>query len=123
MPGSTQKTVLIVDDIKFFRTATERTLTKAGYAVITAANGEEGLRLAREKKPSLILLDMLLPKLDGPSVLHTLKADSTIKKIPVLVLTSLSQRNEEKLVSDGAAGFLEKDRLVSDSQPLLQAIA
>jgi two-component system, NtrC family, sensor kinase len=123
MPSAAQKTVLIVDDSKFFRTATERTLTKTGYSVITAADGEEALRLAHEKVPSLILLDMLLPKLDGPSVLHRLKADSTTRKIPVLVLTSLSVRNEEKLVHDGAAGFLEKDRLVKDSQPLLQAIA
>jgi len=123
MPQATRKTVLIVDDSKFFRTVTERTLSKAGYAVITAADGEEALRLAHEKNPSLILLDMLLPKLDGPSVLHRLKADSTTKKIPVLVLTSLSQRNEEKLVADGAAAFLEKDRLVKDSQPLLHAIA
>ena len=123
MPQATRKTVLIVDDSKFFRAVTERTLSKAGYAVITAADGEEALRLAHEKNPSLILLDMLLPKLDGPSVLHRLKADSTTKKIPVLVLTSLSQRNEEKLVADGAAAFLEKDRLVKDSQPLLHAIA
>jgi CheY-like chemotaxis protein len=123
MPQAARKTVLIVDDSKFFRTATERTLTKIGYSVITAADGEEALRLAHEKMPSLILLDMLLPKLDGPSVLHRLKADSATKKIPVLVLTSLSQRNEEKLVAEGAAAFLEKERLVKDSQPLLQAIS
>jgi len=123
MPQSATKTVLIVDDSKFFRTATERTLTKAGYTVITAADGEQGLRVACEKTPNLILLDMLLPKLDGPSVLHQLKADSKTRKIPVLVLTSLSQRNEEKLVADGAAAFLEKERLAKDFQPLLQAIA
>ncbi|MBV8053529.1 MAG: response regulator [Acidobacteriaceae bacterium] len=123
MPLSNAKTVLIVDDSKFFRTATERTLTKAGYSVITATDGEEGLHVAREQMPGLILLDMLLPKLDGPSVLHQLKADSKTRKIPVLVLTSLSQRNEEKLVSEGAAAFLEKERLVKDFQPLLQAIS
>ncbi|HXY04450.1 MAG TPA: response regulator [Terriglobales bacterium] len=117
------KTVLIVDDSRFFRTATERTLTRAGYGVVTAGDGEEALRAAREKVPNLILLDMLLPKLDGASVLRRLKADPSTKKIPVLVLTSLSQRNEEKLVADGAAGFLEKERLTKDSQPLLQALA
>jgi two-component system, NtrC family, sensor kinase len=120
---SAAKTVLVVDDSRFFRTATERALVKAGYSVLVAADGEEALRVTREKLPALILLDMLLPKLDGPTVLHRLKADPATKKIPVLVLTSLSQRNEEKLVADGAAGFLEKDQLTKDAQPLLHAIA
>lgn len=123
MPPPSIKTVLVVDDSRFFRTATERTLVKSGYAVLTAADGEEALQIAGEKIPSLILLDMLLPKLDGPSVLQRLKADPKTQKIPVLVLTSLSQRNEEKLVKDGAAAFLEKDQLTKDAQPLLQAIA
>jgi chemosensory pili system protein ChpA (sensor histidine kinase/response regulator) len=123
MPQSPIKTVLIVDDSRFFRTATERVLVRSGYTVVSASDGEEALRVARDKLPSLILLDMLLPKLDGAGVLHQLKGDSTTAKIPVLVLTSLSQRNEEKLVKDGAAGFLEKDQLTKDPQPLLQAIA
>ncbi|HXZ31465.1 MAG TPA: response regulator [Terriglobales bacterium] len=123
MTAPATRTVLLVDDSRFFRTATERALAKAGYAVVTAADGEEALTVAREKIPSLILLDMLLPKLDGASVLHRLKADPKTQKIPVLVLTSLSQRNEEKLVKDGAAAFLEKDQLTKDPQPLLQAIA
>ena len=122
MPPTLTKTVLLVDDSKFFRTATERTLAKSGYSVITASDGEEALRVAREKLPGLILLDMLLPKLDGAGVLRRLKAEPATAKIPVLVLTSLSQRNEEKLVKEGAAGFLEKDQLVKDPQPLLQAI-
>jgi CheY-like chemotaxis protein len=123
MPPAVLKTVLVVDDSKFFRTATERTLARAGYSVITATDGEEALRVAREKIPSLILLDMLLPGADGPSVLRRLKEDPATKKIPVLVLSSLSQRNEEKLVADGAAAFLEKDRLVKDFHPLLESIA
>jgi CheY-like chemotaxis protein len=122
MPPPPVKTVLVVDDSRFFRTATERALVKAGYAVISAADGEDALLVASAKMPSLILLDMLLPKLDGASVLHRLKADPKTKKIPVIVLTSLSQRNEEKLMKDGAAAFLEKDLLTKDPQPLLQAI-
>lgn len=123
MAQASIKTVLLVDDSRFFRTATERTLVKAGYGVVTASDGEEALHVAREKLPSLILLDMLLPKLDGAGVLRRLKAEPATAKIPVLVLTSLSQRNEEKLVKDGAAGFLEKDQLTKNPQPLLQAIA
>jgi CheY-like chemotaxis protein len=121
--SSPMKTVLVVDDSRFFRTATERALVKAGYSVISAADGEEAVRVAREKLPSLILLDMLLPKIDGPGVLRQLKNEPSTANIPVLVLTALSQRNEEKLVKDGAAGFLEKDQLTKDPQPLLQAIA
>lgn len=123
MLQASAKTVLLVDDSRFFRTATERTLAKAGYSVVTAGDGEEAVRIAREKLPSLVVLDMLLPKLDGAGVLRRLKADPATAKIPVLVLTSLSQRNEEKLVKDGASGFLEKDQLTKDPQPLLQAIA
>jgi CheY-like chemotaxis protein len=119
----TMKTILVVDDSRFFRTTTERILVKSGYGVVSASDGEEALRVAREKLPSLILLDMLLPKLDGAGVLRKLKSEPATAKIPVLVLTSLSQRNEEKLVNDGAAGFLEKDQLTKDSQPLLQTIA
>lgn len=122
MAQTSAKTVLLVDDSRFFRTVTERTLSKSGYNVISASDGEEALRVAREKLPGLILLDMLLPKLDGAGVLRGLKADPVTAKIPVLVLTSLSQRNEERLVKDGAAGFLEKDQLTKDPQPLLQAI-
>jgi CheY-like chemotaxis protein len=123
MPSLATKTVLLVDDSRFFRIATERVLVHHGYAVVSASDGEEALRVAREKLPSLILLDMLLPKLDGAVVLRKLKSEKATANIPVLVLTSLSERNKEKLVNDGAAGFLEKDQLAKNPQPLLQAIA
>lgn len=123
MLESVNKTVLMVDDSKFFRISTERTLAKAGYTVVTACDGEEALRVAGQKHPSLILLDMLLPKMDGPAVLRRLKEDAATAQIPVLVLTSLSQRNEDKLVKAGATGFLEKEHLTSDPKPLLQAIS
>ena len=58
--------ILIVDDSRLLRISNERTLMKAGYEVITAADGEEGLRLAIESKPDLVVLDMMLPKLSGP---------------------------------------------------------
>jgi CheY-like chemotaxis protein len=65
---------------------------------------------------------MLLPKLDGPSVLHALKADPETARIPVVVVTALSQKNEEKLVHEGAAAFLEKGALLVGSEPLLRTI-
>jgi CheY-like chemotaxis protein len=102
------RTVLLVEDSKFLRAATEQTLKKAGYLVVTAVDGMEALTVARESLPDLILLDMMLPKLDGPSVLRALKADSVTAQIPVVVVTALSQKNEEKLMQDGAAAFLER---------------
>ena len=80
------------------------------------------MQVAHDGHPNLILLDMMLPKLDGPSVLRGLKADPLTAKIPVVVVTGLSQRNESKLIRDGAAAFLEKDALLNSSEPLLIAI-
>jgi CheY-like chemotaxis protein len=106
--------VLLVDDSKFLRMANEHALSKAGYQVSTAADGEEALRVANDKLPDIILLDMMLPKISGPEVLKTLKANPATKDIPVIVLTSLSQKNEEKLLHEGAAAYFEKSTLGLD---------
>ena len=106
--------VLLVEDSKLLRLVNERTLTKAGYTVTTAADGEEGLRFAQEKLPDVILLDMLLPKLSGPDVLRKLKESPATAAIPVIVLSSLSQKNEKKLLEDGAAAYFEKSGLDLD---------
>ena len=106
--------VLLVDDSKFLRMANEHALSKAGYQVSTAADGEEALRVANAKLPDIILLDMMLPKISGPEVLKTLKANPATKDIPVIVLTSLSQKNEEKLLHEGAAAYFEKSTLGLD---------
>jgi putative two-component system response regulator len=81
---------------------------------LTAADGVEALQLAFAELPNIILLDMMLPKLSGPEVLKSLKANPLAKDIPVIVLTSLSQKNEEKLIHDGAAAFFEKSSLELD---------
>jgi CheY-like chemotaxis protein len=118
-------TVLLIDDSKFLRRANELSLAKAGHQIITASDGEEGLRLARAKRPDVIVLDMLLPKLGGAQLLEFLKADPLTAKIPVIVLSSLSQKNEEKLVAAGAAAYLEKSNLALDqnSSELSRTIA
>jgi len=106
--------VLLVDDSKFFRMANEHALSKAGFEVSAAADGEEALQVVNDKLPDIILLDMMLPKISGPDVLRALKANPATMDIPVIVLTSLSQRNEEKLLSEGAAAYLEKSTLELD---------
>lgn len=101
------ETILLVEDSKFLRIATERLLSKAGYRVICARDGDEALVLAGSKIPDLIVLDMLLPKLSGPEVLRSLKKNDLTSHIPVVVLSSLSQNNGPKLVQEGADAFIE----------------
>jgi CheY-like chemotaxis protein len=107
-------TILLIDDSKFLRLATERALARAGYHVLSAHDGEVALNLARTKAPDLILLDMLLPKMPGPEVLKALKSDPATKAIPVVVFTGLSHKNAERLRHDGAFAFLEKSGLDLD---------
>ena len=116
--------ILLVEDSKFLRLATERALSHAGYEVSSAGDGEQALIMAREKLPDLILLDMLLPKISGPEVLRALKSDMATASIPVVVLTGLSQKNAERLQEDGADGFLEKSALGLDqgAEALLVAV-
>jgi len=117
--------ILLVDDSKFLRIATERALGRAGYEVYTATHGEHVLEMAREKRPDLILLDMLLPGMTGPDVLKALKKDPATKNIAVVAFTGLSQKNAERLQQDGAFAFLEKSNLGLDKGcvELLTALA
>ena len=106
--------ILLIDDSKFLRLATERALARVGYDVSSATDGEQALEVAREKKPDLILLDMLMPKMTGPDVLRALKNDPETARIAVVVFTGLSQKNAERLQQDGACAFLEKSELGLD---------
>jgi CheY-like chemotaxis protein len=111
---STNFKILLVEDSKFLRLATERALARAGYKMTSAEDGVEALRLAHEVSPDLILLDMLLPKMSGLDVLRALKCDPLTKPIPVVVLTGMSEKNAARLQQDGASGFLEKSALALD---------
>jgi CheY-like chemotaxis protein len=113
-------TLLLVEDSKIQRIENERILHKAGYTVLNAADGEEALRVARESVPELILLDMMLPKLDGPQVLKALKEGAATAHIPVIALTSLSEANEAKLREAGVAGFFGKTKLFGDKAAAAQ---
>jgi len=117
------ETILLVEDSKFLRVATEHILTKAGYRVICAGDGDEALELAGSNLPHLILLDMMLPKLSGPEVLRALKKNDRTAHIPVIVLSSLSQNNGPKLVQEGADAFIEKGLLMENPGRLLETIA
>ena len=116
--------ILLIEDSRLLRITTERTLVRAGYEVITAVDGEEGLRLAVESKPDLVLLDMMLPKLSGQEVLQKLRLNPAAKSTPVIVLTGLSQANRQKLLDEGASLYFEKSLVDVDngSRLLLDAI-
>jgi CheY-like chemotaxis protein len=118
------KSILLVEDSRFLRMAIEQVLVRAGYKVLTAGDGEEALRIAYSRIPHLIVLDMLLPKLGGPEVLQALKGSALTAHIPVIVLSSLSQKNEAKLKQAGAVAYFEKSKLELDqhSSSLLQIV-
>jgi CheY-like chemotaxis protein len=117
-------TILLIEDSRFLRLALERILVRAGYHVIAVGDGREGLLRARDNRPDLILLDMMLPTLEGTEVLRQLKRDPITKDIPVIVLSSLSQKNEEKLKTAGAVAYFEKSllNLNKDGSSLVQAV-
>jgi len=115
--------VLLIDDSKVMRVACEGALGRAGHQVISAVDGDQGLKLVREAKPDLVLLDMMLPKMSGLDLLQAIKEDPAVAQIPVIIFTSLSQKNEAKLMKAGAAAYLEKtEMLANNSAGLLQAI-
>ena len=103
--------ILIVDDSRLLRIGNERALVRAGYHVISAEDGEAGLRLALEHKPDLIVLDMMLPKLSGPHVLRAIRSNPETASIPVMVLSGLPQCNENKLINEGATAYFQKSGL------------
>jgi CheY-like chemotaxis protein len=106
--------VLIVEDSRFLRLSNERALQQAGYNVITAADGEEGLRLALERRPDLVILDLMLPKLPGHEVIRELRKHPQTSSIPVMVVTSLPQSSDRKVLEYGATAYFEKAGLLLD---------
>ena len=100
------ETILVIDDDPSVHDLLKRSLGRAGYRVITAINGTDGLAMARTHHPDFITLDIMMPGVDGWSVLTSLKADPSLKDIPVFVLT---MTNEKSLgYALGAAQFLTK---------------
>jgi CheY-like chemotaxis protein len=104
--------ILLIEDDQFLRKACEVGLKKRGLTIITAPDGEEGLRQAHACAPDLILLDMLMPKLSGMETLAALKKDEQTRGIPVVILSNSSvNSNIQKAKELGAAGYLVKASL------------
>ncbi len=101
-PGSA-KTILLIDDQPFFLTVQQSMLQRHGYRVLAASDGPEGLAMAKQHKPDLILLDIEMPGMDGFTVCETLKQDRALRKIPVIILTQTQDpKLNEKAFQAGA---------------------
>lgn len=104
-----EKNILVVEDDKFLRELMSQKLTKEGFHIIQAVDGEEGLKKIKEEKPALVLLDLILPGIDGFEVLTRVKEDPEISKTPIIILSNLGQREDvEKGVKLGATDYLIK---------------
>ena len=104
--------IVVADDDRMLRKAAETTLRRQGYAVSTASDGEEALRLIRSERPDIIVLDLIMPKVQGFDVLHTLKHDAVTSSIPVIVLSSLAQeRDRQEALNLGAVAYFNKSTL------------
>ena len=103
------KTILFIEDEAVLQKTFEKTLRPEGYEMISALDGESGFNLAKSQKPDLILLDLILPKLNGFEVLKRLKEDPETKKIPVIILTNLERMADiDKALELGATTYLVK---------------
>lgn len=103
------KKILIIEDDKFLRQLITQKLTREGYDILEAADGEEGLKMVKEEKPGLILLDLILPGIDGFEVLSQIKKEDELKSIPVIILSNLGQKEDvERGINLGAIDYLIK---------------
>jgi len=103
------KTILFIEDESALQKTFGEIVTQGGYQMISALDGETGLRVAKEKKPDLILLDLILPKIHGFDVLKKLKGENETRDIPVIVLTNLEGLEDvEKALKLGATTYLVK---------------
>ena len=114
------KTILIVEDeprnLKLLRDLLQR----FGYEILEASDGEQGVKLAGEKIPDMILMDIMMPKMDGLEATRIIKADEKTKHIPIIALTSYAMKGDrEKTIEAGCDGYIAKP---IDIKEVLKAI-
>ncbi len=103
--------IVLVEDDQILSKIMKEELTEAGFEIIQAFDGQAGIEAAKLNMPALILLDIMMPKMDGFTALEIMKKDSTIKDIPVVILTVLGEEeNIEKGMGLGAAGYVVKSK-------------
>ena len=103
------KVILVVEDDPKSLVLTRDLLQASGYTTIEAIDGEQGVELAKAKKPDLILMDILMPKMDGYAACHAIKTDKATREIPVVMLTAMGyELNKELAKRLGAGGYITK---------------
>jgi two-component system cell cycle response regulator DivK len=118
--------VLLVEDNEMNRDMLSRRLTRRGFDVVFAADGQQGVDLARSEKPDIILMDMSLPVMDGWEATRRIKEDGTMRRIPVIGLTAHAMSGDrEKAIEAGCDDYdskpVEIDRLLGKINRLLNA--
>jgi len=104
-----EKTVLVIEDDKILQSAILEAMNDAELNAIAAGDGKTGLELAKSKMPAIILLDLVLPKMDGYKLLYELKHDDSMKHIPIICLTAIgSESSIAECKAHGAADYLVK---------------
>lgn len=109
------KTILIIEDDDFFRELIRKKLASKDFNFLEAVNGEAGIEIMKEKKPDLVLLDLLLPNMDGFEVVAQIKSDTGIASIPIIVLSNLGQKEDiDRALKLGASDYLIKSQFDID---------
>lgn len=104
-----KKTILVVDDEKDLLDLIEYNLKKEGFNVLKAENGKEGIDIAKEHKPDLVLMDIMMPKMDGMEAVETMRGDEELKSIPIIFLTARSdEKTEVEGLNKGGDDYITK---------------
>jgi len=107
-----KKNILIIEDDEFFRELISKKLFSRDFSVSSAKDGEDGFKKSKETKPDLILLDLLLPLMDGYEVLLAIKDNPETQSIPVIILSNLSSKDDiDRAIKLGASDFLIKSQI------------
>ncbi len=120
------KKILVIDDDQFFAKTLIGALPSGKYEVASAENGEDGLASAKASKPDLIILDVLMPKMDGTTFLKIIKEDANLKDVPVLISSNISSLKKiSDMMSFGASGYIIKsdeslDSIVQNIESILR---
>lgn len=116
--------VLVVDDEPDVLLLCRLNLEQQGFDVLEASNGRSALELLREERPDVMVLDLMMPGMNGYEVLETIRADELLRQTPILVLTAKSlQADRERTAEMGAAAFLTKPFLPSELCELVRSLA
>ena len=114
------KTVLVIDDSPTFREELKSVLESSGYSVVTAGTGEDGLRAAVDARPAVIVVDGVLPGIDGSTVIKRIRADAVLRSTPCILLTASEERSGElRALEAGADAYVRKEE---DTQVILARV-